>query len=295
MKGTTSSSTLAIEDISQLRVRDIKRRLARHHGYSAEELASKLDKKELIQALAYEEEKIRRTQDEETKRNLVKQGILIALLAVALVIFWPLIRHGWEVLSINFVVYTDRKQLEIQRCRELKTFTGFLGVLLMVVVDGLQAWLSISVLLSWVMRSRFFFPTPSLSIKPAQLMGEQMARSSLGEYGINIGPVIIGWALRFLRSKLELWTGMVMSKALKKQRKVQRANETPEEKELRRAAKKEAKERPAPSNNHHVPMDLPPEWMQPSSNNHNLILDSKAHEAFLNELEVENSQLDDLD
>ena len=73
-----------------MRVRDLKRRLTRQHGYSAEEVAKMLDKKELIHALAFEEEKLRLDQEELVKRRLVKRGILTAIITILVIMFWPL-------------------------------------------------------------------------------------------------------------------------------------------------------------------------------------------------------------
>ena len=51
------TKTLNIVEISEMRARDIKRRLARSHGYGPDELSRMIDKKELINALSYEEHK----------------------------------------------------------------------------------------------------------------------------------------------------------------------------------------------------------------------------------------------
>ena len=51
------TKTLNIVEISEMRARDIKRRLARTHGYSPDELSRMIDKKELINVLSYEEHK----------------------------------------------------------------------------------------------------------------------------------------------------------------------------------------------------------------------------------------------
>lgn len=107
----------------------------------------------------------------------------------------------------------------------------------MFVVDMLQLWLSSSILLSWVMTSKYFFPIPSIPIRPAQLMGGPISQGPLSGYGINVAPMAIGWAFRFVGSKLEGWTGRAFQRAVKRQKKEQRAEETPEE----RAARKEAK------------------------------------------------------
>jgi hypothetical protein len=232
---------LSLQEVTDLRARDIKRRLSRHHGYSAEELAKILDKKELIHALAFEEEKLRLTVENEVKRTLVKQGIIVAVLSVVVVLCWPLLQHAYEIATVNFVVYTDRKQHEASTCWELKSIWGMIGILLMFVMDVLQLWLTGSMILSWVMRSKYFFPVPSLSVKPAQFMGGEIANSSLGGYGINIGPMAVGWVMRFFYAKLEAWTGRALSRAASQQRKAARENETPEERTARKKSRKEQK------------------------------------------------------
>jgi hypothetical protein len=116
-----------------------------------------------------------------------------------------------------------------------------MGISAMFVFDVLQSWLTVSILLSWVMRSKYFFPVPSLSIKPAQLMGGPVANSSLGGYGINVGPMVITWAMRFVYTRLEAWTGRALVRSQHKQRQSARDNETPEERAARRKARKEQK------------------------------------------------------
>jgi hypothetical protein len=234
-------TTLSIQDVSDMRARDIKRRLARNHGYSADELAKILDKKELIHALAFEEEKLRLMNEERVKRALVKQGIIVAAIVVVVALCWPLLQHAYEVAAVNFVVYTDKKQHEARRCWELQSVEGMMGIFAMFVLDVLQAWLTVSILLSWVMRSKYFFPTPSLSIKPGQLMGGEVAKSSLGGYGLNVGPMVITWVMRFVYTRLEAWTGRALVRAQHKQRQSARDNETPEERAARRKARKEQK------------------------------------------------------
>lgn len=234
--------TLSLAQVSQLRVREIKRRLARSHGYGADELARMLDKKELIEALAFEEHKIRQVRREEFQRQLFVQAVIVTILAGAVVLFWPLIKHVWDVAHVNFVVYSDRKRLEARRCWELKSYQGSVGVLCMFIVDVLQIWLTVTVILSWFMTSKYFFPIPSLSIRPAAMMGGEVANGPLARYGINVGPMVLTWGFRFLQGKLEMWTGRAFSVAyraqVKENRKESRKNETPEEKEARRAARR---------------------------------------------------------
>ena len=174
---TTTTAPLSIEEVADMRVRDIKRRLARQHGYSAQELATMILKKELIEALAFEEEKLRLKIVADVQRMLIQRGIVVAIVAVAIVACWPLIQQAYQVALVNFVVYTDRKKLEAQKCWEFKTKWGLMGVTLMFILDLLQAWLTLSVLLSWVLASasplrRFLFPTPHIPVRPAQFMGE---------------------------------------------------------------------------------------------------------------------------
>ena len=85
------TKTLSMGEIREMRVRDIKRRLSRTHGYSADEVGRMLDKKELIQALAFEEHKDREKELEKVKRFVVIRGIVVAVIAVIVVLGWPIL------------------------------------------------------------------------------------------------------------------------------------------------------------------------------------------------------------
>jgi hypothetical protein len=310
---SAAASLLTYEEVTEMRVRDIKRRLARNHGFSADELSRMLDKKELIQALAFEEEKLRLTAEADMKRALFKQSVLVAVIAIFIAMCWPLLQHAYEVAHVNLVVYTDRKKLEAVRCWELRTYTGMFLVLVMLAIDVLQIWLSGSILLSWVTRSKYLFPVPSIPIRPAQLMGGDISRTSLASYGINVGPMAISWILRYANNQVERWTGRAMSQAQKSQRKAERANETSQERATRRAARKEAKraaqERatgtPASNSNRGEPSGDIPEWMAPphGSGRHAEPQPqpppSREHEAFLQEsmdsMNIPASGFDELD
>lgn len=240
-KGTMYTNTLTAGEIQDMRVRDIKRRLARTHGYTADELGRILDKKELIQALTAEEMKDRQKEIDKIQRALLIRGILVAVAVVVLVMGWPVWAHLMEVASVNWVVYSDRKRLEASRCIEYRSILGMMGVLMMAILDLIQLWLTASVLLSWVMTSRYFFPMPSLPVRPAQLMGEKVANGPMGQYGINVAPMAISWSLRFLQGRLESWTGKALSQAYQAQKREARAWESEEDKAARKAARKAAK------------------------------------------------------
>jgi len=240
-----ATKTLTMDQVSNLRVRDIKRRLTRDHGYGADEVARMLDKKELIETLSFEEHKLREKELEEVKRNLFWRGVFTAILVGVITLFWPILRHVFEVAHVNVVVYTDRKWYEAKRCWDYKSVQGCIGVLLMGVIDVLQIWMTVSILGSWVMTSKYFFPMPSLPIRPAAMMGGPIAQGPLAGYGINIAPMVMSWAFRFSHGKLENWVGRALSQAHVNQRKAekrkQRENETPEELAARKAAKRAAK------------------------------------------------------
>jgi hypothetical protein len=312
----SQTSTLSIDEVSKLKVREIKRRLALTHGFSAEELGRILDKKELIEALAFEEEKIRLGEEAEVKRFLLKRGIIVALISVVVVMCWPLFQHAFEIAQVNVVVYTDRKRHEASRCIELQSYKAMIGVFLMLVMDLLGMWMTASLMLSFVMKSnKYFFPYPNFPIRPAQLMGGGMAQA-FGGYGLNIAPMIIRWLMRFVNVKLEVWTGRCMSLAHKAQRQAAREFETEQERTQRKVARKlakqqekaEAAERAAAAFNHQQqqrgspapPADMPPNWMQPTAERIKATAEqqptsSNAHEEFLNQLELDESELVELD
>lgn len=237
------SKSLSIIEISDMRVRDIKRRLGREHGYGADELSRMLDKKELINALSYEEHKLYQQEVDKRKWRKIKSTIIYTCAAVLVVMFWPLLTHAFEVAHVNFVVYTDKRRHELSRCREYSSKKGYFGMFLLFIIDALSTWLSVSVLLSWVMRSKYFFPIPNIPIKPAQLLAGGMGgdAGALGQYGINVGPMIISGLFRFLNNRVEGMIGKAMSSAFQKQRKDARREERAKEKEERRRMKKEAK------------------------------------------------------
>lgn len=237
------TKTLNIIEISEMRVRDIKRRLSREHGYGADELSRMLDKKELINTLSYEEHKVYQQEIDKRKWRRIKSAIIYTCAAVLVVMFWPLLSHAIEVAKVNFVVYTDKRRHELSRCREYSSIKGYFGMFLLFIIDGLSTWLSVSVLLSWVMKSKYFFPVPNIPIKPAQLLAGGVGgdAGALGQYGINVGPMIISGLFRFLNNRVEGMIGNAMSKAFQMQRKNARKEERAREKEERRRMKKEAK------------------------------------------------------
>jgi hypothetical protein len=228
-------------EVRDMRARDIKRRLSRSHGFSADEVGRMIDKKELIQALSFEEHKERQKEQEKLKRFLMIRGILVALASVVVVMGWPLWQHIYDVGSVNFVVYTDRKRHEASRCIELRSVQGMIGVILMAILNVLQLWLSASVVLSWFTSSRYFFPTPSIPIRPAQFMGGTVASGPLGGYGINVGSMAVTWFFRFVAGRLESFTGRALSRSYQQQKKQARDWESPEDRAARKAARKAVK------------------------------------------------------
>ena len=100
------TKTLNIVEISKMRARDIKRRLARSHGYGVDELSRMLDKKELINTLSFEEHKAYQKEADRRKWIRFKNTVIYTCAAILIVMFWPLLRQAFEAASVNFVVYT---------------------------------------------------------------------------------------------------------------------------------------------------------------------------------------------
>ena len=100
------TKTLNIVEISNMRARDIKRRLARSHGYGVDELSRMLDKKELINTLSFEEHKAYQKEADRRKWIRFKNTVIYTSIAILIVMFWPLLRQAFEAASVNFVVYT---------------------------------------------------------------------------------------------------------------------------------------------------------------------------------------------
>jgi hypothetical protein len=102
-----STKTLTMSEVSTMRVRDIKRRLSRSHGYSADELGVILDKKELIQMLSFEEHKVYSREQEKLKRYLLIRGAILSIVVIVVVACWPVFHHLWEIAMVNLVVYSE--------------------------------------------------------------------------------------------------------------------------------------------------------------------------------------------
>lgn len=68
-----------------------------------------------------------------------------------------------------------------------------------------------------------------------------MSSGPLSQYGINLGPMALSWAFRFVNGKLEAYTGKALSRSYQKQKKTSREHETSEERAARKAARKAAK------------------------------------------------------
>ena len=295
----SGTTTLSIQDVSDMRVRDIKRRLSRIHGYSAEELSKILDKKELVQKLAFEEEKIRLQQEYGAKRVVLQQATIATIATILILLCWPVLTHAYDVATVNLVVYTDRKKVETLKCFELQSYWGLLGVICMGVLDVLQIWLTTSVLLSWVTTSKYFFPIPRLTIRPAQLMGGEMANSSMANYGINVGSMLVTYGLRFLYGKIEQFTGRALANMARQQRHEARQSESSDEKAARKALRKAVKLESLYRQQYQAAMTAtlrqpvpppPPEWMAAASSNGSndistKIVNGRSHEEFLQELQ----------
>lgn len=118
-----------------------------------------------------------------------------------------------------------------------------MGLLLVFVVDILRFWLSLSVLLSWVMKSKYFFPVPRIPIRPAELIATASGNSGgagpLGNYGLNVGPMLISWLFRFVNGRLEQFIGKALSDANKREKKKKRAEKKANEKREAAIAKEE--------------------------------------------------------
>merc|ERR1740124_1259174 len=144
-----------------------------------------------------------------------------------------LVSHYYHYLSARLTIFLinnqptkqnkkDKRTHEAGRCRELKSFKGFFGILLLSLVEGLHFWLTVSVILSWVMTSKYFFPIPSVAVRPAALLagasGMGGGNNPLAGYGINIGPMVVTFCLRFVKGRIEMWMGRVLDKANRQQK-----------------------------------------------------------------------------
>ena len=141
--------------------------------------------------------------------------------------------------------YLDKKRYEVSRIREFRSIKALFGLFLVFIVDSLQLWLTTTVILSWVMKSKYFFPVPNIPIRPAEMIttasGNKGGAGPLGNYGLNVGPMAISWLFRFVNGRLEQFMGKALSDANKRQRKQKKAAKKAQEKEEAAVAKAERK------------------------------------------------------
>ena len=105
------------------------------------------------------------------------------------------------------------------------------------------------------MSSKYFFPTPNIPIRPAQLLTPTGGDAgALGQYGINVGPMIIRFGIKFVSGKVENMIGRAIQQCqrnikrkekelLKKMRKEEKAKDKAARKEAKRLAKIAKQER----------------------------------------------------
>jgi len=189
---------LSFTDISKLRPREIKRRLVRKHGYTPEEVARMIDKKVLIETLVYEEHLQIQKISSAKQRKRIQTSIVVALIAIVVAACWPMIRMAtkqlYEIICVNFIIYTDKKRYEFRRCKEYDCTVGYIGLTVVTVLDILILWLNASTTLSWITPNKsflrkYFFPTPNL---PIYAHG----------FGINIGGFFVLWLLSWIKSSV---------------------------------------------------------------------------------------------
>lgn len=249
---STRREVLDMEDIRTMRVRDLKWRLTNHHGYTSVEVNRMLDKRELVETLAFEEHREGRKRSSEKRRRNTKHGVMVALVAVVVVTFWPLFRSLWEVIHVNLVVYTDKRKYEISRCLDYRSVRACLGILVMIGIDSLQLWLSVSILASWILPTSspyrdYTFPMPSLPIRPAAVLTSVLnpgaSAGPLGNYGINVAPMLISWFFRTANGKVENWVGRALAKGRGKNVDAEKRRRKAERRERREQRRREEQEK----------------------------------------------------
>ena len=233
----------------ELRTREIKRRLALDHGYDSREISAMIHKPELVHALCREVYKAEKRKRSDLNRKRFMH--IAATIVIASVIYFlsPVWMQGYDIFTVNFVVYTDRKRHEASRCMEIGSVLGFIGFLLLCILELLSFWLSASVFFSWFMtRNKYFFPTPHIPIRPGAFLnsatgGNPGSRQGIAGYAINCGPMVISWVLSFLNGRVQAWMGSCLSKAQRKQKQAKKeAKKQRAAKKAARKAKREARE-----------------------------------------------------
>ncbi len=209
-----------VVDIESMRVRDLRRWLIKNGGYTEKEVLSILDKEEL-RKLAF---------------DVIDEKAWDATYLNAAEYFWYWFYRIGTVLLICLVVALLRKPIEnyilsqwthfkifsrmSKSCWKNHRYAALLGIVSLIILDICSAWISLSVMSSWITPilqpqyvyyiRRLCIPLPSMNLQPMNLLKGSSGSGSLGSYSVNMAPIIAGFVIEGLKKALENLIGKEM-------------------------------------------------------------------------------------
>lgn len=243
---TKSSTPYLIEELGDLRVRDL-RKILYGFGISREDTKQYLDKEELLQTAftLLEEERV-----ESLTASYYAKAWRFTVIAMIITLFYisrePLGAIGQQVQNHYLMLRYDLKVKADMLGVAMKTnlYLAMLSLCLAMVLDVVYEWIQLSTFASWVVPydaiyvRKLMFPFHlNLPVNAGMLMGDNMRRTDFGEqlggYGMNVGPMLLMAAMRYVKHQLQEYGagsihGTVFDKARRKEEKKRRKMEEEE-------------------------------------------------------------------
>lgn len=245
---TKSSSAYSIDELRDLRVRDL-RKILYGFGISRDETKQLLDKEELLQTAftLLEEERV-----ESLTASYYAKVWRFTVIAMIIALFYiskePLGAIGQQVQNHFLMLRYDLKVKAdmVGVAMKTKLYLAMLSLCLTILLDIMYEWIQLSTFASWVVPydaiyiRRLMFPFHiNIPVSAGMLMGENMRSTDFGQqlggYGMNVGPMLLMAALRYVKHQLQEYGagsihGTVFDKARRREEKKRRKME---EEELR--------------------------------------------------------------
>lgn len=237
---TKSSTPYSVDELSGLRVRDL-RKILYGFGVSREETKQYLDKEDLLQTAftLLEEERVSSL----TASYYAKAWrftVITLIITLLYISREPLGAMGQQVQNHFLMVRYNLKVKYDMVGVAMKTnlYLAMLSLSVAMILDVIYEWIQLSTFASWVVPHdapyirRLMFPFHfNIPVSAGMLMGENMRRTDFGQqlggFGMNMGPMLLMAALRYIKHEMQEYGagcihGTVFDKARRREEKRRR-------------------------------------------------------------------------
>jgi hypothetical protein len=240
---TKSTTPYSIDELRDLRVRDL-RKIMYGFGVGRGEVKNYLDKEELLKS-AYtllEEERV-----ESLRASFHSKAARFTVIALVITLLYvskePVGAIMQQVVNHYLMVKYELKVKKdmVLVALESQVYLAACALVLAMVLDVIYEWIQLGTVASWVVPHdailirKILYPFhANLPVNAGMLMGENMRRTEFGQqvggYGMNMGPMILLAAIRWVKHALQEYGagcihGTVFGKAQRKEEKKRRKME----------------------------------------------------------------------